>query len=213
MTVTNLNAGAEPDVIAETVRRIFAEVSEASRRPDLTAVHAVIKEAGIRSARKAITYALVGIEEAQTAYRCAQAVEAVTKEARDGALLEAEWDIDSQLHTDGNKRYRWVVCECVDMTGGPSSGPTTDCPVCSGAGKVRKFMLADDVKAWKAAESARVPAVVTLTDSLVRAQEDTAAARDSINVAEKRFSASKADLQAAIAELQALAIGLTSKEA
>jgi hypothetical protein len=47
---------------------------------------------------------------------------------------------------------------------------------------------------------------------LRRAEEDTAAARDAVGVADKRLSAAKYEVQAAIAELNALAVGLASKE-
>lgn len=205
MTVTNLQTDNPTDAL---VGRIITEIRAALVTPDLAAVHEVIREAGIRNARRALAEAPGLLAEAQNAYREAQAVEAAAKDAYAGALLEAEWTLDGQLHKDGNKTYRWVNCECVAV-----KHDATNCPVCTGAGKVRRFMLADDVKSWKAAEAAKVPAVVTAALDLREAEEATAAARDAVGIADRRFSGAKYEVQAAVAELNALASGLSAKGA
>jgi hypothetical protein len=206
MTVTDITPDVDPtDAL---VGRIRDEIIAAIAKPDLSAVHEVIRQAGIRNARRALAEAPDRLAEAQAAFREAQGREALAKEGYAQALLEAEWELDGQLHKDGNKTYRWVNCECVAVT-----HDATNCPVCNGAGKVRKFMLADDVKSWKASEAAKVPAVVELGGLLRRAEMDTAAARDSVLVSEKRLSACRADLEAAVAELNALSIGLSAKGA
>jgi hypothetical protein len=210
MTVTNINAEANPtDAL---VGRIRDEIIAAIAKPDLSAVHEVIRQAGIRNARSKLAEAPDRLAEAQAAFREAQGREALAKEAYAQALLEAEWELDGQLHKDGNKTYRWVTCECSVGTPENPGEPIPTCAICAGAGKYRKFMLADDVKAWKASEAAKVPAVVELAAHLRRAEENTAAARDALAVADKRFSAAKYDLTAAVAELNALAVGLSSKE-
>ena len=214
MTVTNLNATPVPeDQIAAIVGRVFHEIAEASRKPDLAGVHEVIREAGIRNARRALAEAPDRLAEAQAAFREAQAVEAAAKERYSQALIEAEWELDGQLHKDGNKTYRWVTCECSVGTPENPGEPVPACAICAGQGQYRKFMLADDVKAWKASEAAKVPGVVELAAHLRRCEEATAAARDAVGVADRRFSAAKHDLDAAISELNALAVGLSAKGA
>lgn len=204
-----------PDPTDALVGRIVAEIRSALVTPDLAAVHEVIREAGIRRARTALAEAPDRLAEAQAAYREAQAIEGAARESHQQALMEAEWSLDGLLHKDGNKTYRWVPCDCIDADGSgarANTGALADCPVCAGAAKFRRFMLADDVKSWKAAEAARVPAVVLVAAELRRAEENTAAARDALGVADRRFSAAKHEVQAAIAELNALAVGLASKE-
>jgi hypothetical protein len=214
MTVTNLNAApAIDDQVAALVGRVFHEIAEASRKPDLSAVHEVIREAGIRNARRALAEAPDRLAEAQNLFREAQAVEAAAKQSYGQALIEAEWSLDGQLHKDGNKTYRWVICECTVGTPENTGEPIPGCAICAGDGKFRRFMLADDVKSWKAAEAAKVPAVVTAALDLREAEEASATARDAVGVADRRFSAAKYDLQAAVAELNALAVGLSAKGA
>ena len=213
MTVTNLS---------ELADHIDAEVRDALRIPALDACRAIAQEAGIRRARRALAEAPDRLAEAQAAYREAQAVEAAAKERYGQALLEAEWTLDGQLHKDGNKTYRWIECECIAVDAGPAvvkvrtpegREAVDNCAICAGAGKFRRFMLADDVKSWKAAEAAKAPAVVAATLDLREAEEATAGARDAVTVADKRFSACRADLEAACAELNALAMSLAAKGA
>jgi hypothetical protein len=203
MTLTHINPDTDPtDAL---VGRIVAEIQAAIAKPDLSAVHEVIREAGIRNARRKLAEAPDRLAEAQASFREAQGREALAKESYAQALLEAEWEVDGNLHKDGNKTYRWVDCEC--------GGAVKDCAICAGAGQFRKFMLADDVKAYKASEAAKVPAVVVVAAELRRCEMDTAAARDAVTVAEKRLSACRADLEAAVAELNALAVGLATRGA
>lgn len=202
MTITDLSD------VAEQVER---EVREAMRMPSLDAVRSILNEAGIRRARRSLAEAPDRLAEAQAAYREAQAREAVAKEAHGQALLEAEWAVP--LHKDGNKTYRWVTCECSVGTPENPGEPIPNCAICAGAGQYRKFMLADDVKAWTASEAAKVPTVVEAGAHLRRCEMDTAGARDAVLVAEKRLSACRADLEASVAELNALAVGLAAKGA
>ncbi len=205
MTVTNITEANPTDAL---VGRIRDEIIAAIAKPDLSAVHEVIRSAGIRNARRALAEAPDRLAEAQAAFREAQAVELAAKDRYSQALIEAEWELDGQLHKDGNKTYRWVPCECV-LEGSSNK----DCAICAGAGQFRRFMLADDVKSWKASEAAKVPAVVTAGLDLREAEETTAAARDAVGIADRRFSAAKYDLTAAVSELNALAVGLSAKGA
>lgn len=200
MTITNLSE------LAETIDR---EVRDVLRIPALDACRSILRESGIRAARRSLAEAPSLLSDAQQAYREAQAVEQSAREAYGQALTEADWTLDGKIHSEGNKRYRWIPCDCVADT---VLRADANCPVCKGDGKYRRFMLADDVKAWKAAEAAKVPAVVEAAAALRTAEENTAAARDLVALCEKKLSARKADLAAAVAELQALSIGLAAKE-
>jgi len=194
--------------LSELAAHVDHEVREALRIPALDACRAILRECGIRAARRALDEAPEQLGMAQVALRQAQGAEQAAREALTGAMLEADWSLDGQIHSEGNKRYRWVDCDC---DGAPFVG-VPDCPVCKGDGKFRRFLLADDVKAWKASEAAKVPAVSAAASALRVAEENTAAARDGVTLAEKKLSARRTDLEAAIAELQALSIGLTAKE-
>lgn len=197
------------DDFTELAEHVEREVHEAMRMPTLDAMRALLNESGIRRARVALAEAPDRLATAQTTYREAQAAEALAKEAHAGALLEAEWDLDGRFQTDGNKTYLRITCEGCEGIVIPGAGDK--CGACDGIGSTRKQMTADERKAWKASESAKAAGVVTLAAELYRAQENTAAARDAVNVAEKRLSASKYEVQAAIAELNALSIALQAR--
>jgi hypothetical protein len=194
--------------ISEHIER---EVREALRIPTLDAVRAIANESGIRRARLALAEAPDRLAAAQAAFREAQAAETLAKENYQQALLEAEWELEGQIYSDGNKRYRWITCECLADADFTQVAGQKDCPACAGVGKVRRNMLADDVKAWKASEAAKQPSVIDAGAWLRRCEEATAAARDAVTVADKRLSAQKLDLQAAIAELTALSLALQAK--
>jgi hypothetical protein len=74
-------------------------------------------------------------------------------------------------------------------------------------------LLADDKKAWKKREARRDPAIVAATERLRQAEHATAVARDGVVLADKRFKACCADLEAAIATLNALCMALPARKA
>lgn len=215
MTVTHI----APDPVDSLVARIREVIQEVTAPPDLSAVHEVIREAGIRNARRALAEAPDRLADAQAAFREAQAREALAKEGYGQALLEAEWELDGRFHTDGNRTYLRVTCEACGGSGkvavspGVGSDGFDKCEACDGLGTTRKQMTADERKAYKASEAAKVPAVVEASAHLRRGEMDTAGARDAVLVAEKRLSACRADLEAAVAELNALAVGLAARGA
>lgn len=216
--VTNLGPDNQHPTDA-LVERIVAEIWAALVTPDLTAVHEVIREAGIRNARRALAEAPDHLAAAQKAYREAQAVEAAAKDRYSEALLEAEWEIDGRFKTEGNQVYLRVKCEAcggsgLDQFAQPAPGEQRPkCEACDGLGTTRKKMSVDERKVYKASEAAKVPAVVAAALDLREAEEATAAARDAVTVSDKRLSAAKHDVQAACAELNALAMGLAAKGA
>lgn len=199
MTVTNL---------AELGDRITAEVREATRMPALDAMRAVLNEAGIRRARIALAEAPDRLAEAQASYREAQASDIAARENYQQALIESEWDLDGRFLSEGNKTYLRIPCgDCL----GDGRVAEEKCAGCDGIGSTRKQMTADERKAWKAGEAARDPGVVEAAKHLRRAEEASAGARDAVSVAEKRLSAAKYEVQAAIAELNALSVGLQAR--
>lgn len=217
MTITNLS---------EVADRVEREVREAMRMPTLDAARAILNEAGIRRSRRDLAEAPDRLAEAQTAFREAQGREALARESYAQALLEAEWSLDDRFKVDGNKTYLRLPCEAcggegkTERTATPAEvdvgcelGVAYDkCVTCDGLGTTRKQMTADERKAYKASEAAKAPVVVEAASALRRCEMATAAARDAVGVAEKRLSAAKYDIQAAVAELNALAIGLASRE-
>lgn len=73
-------------------------------------------------------------------------------------------------------------------------------------------LLAADKAAWKKAEAQKQPAVAAASTALRAAEHDTAVARDAVVMADKRLSACRADLDAAVATLNALAIALPARQ-
>lgn len=203
MTVTDLNELAE---------HIDQEVKEALRLPALDAGRALANEVGLRRARGAVAAGPDLIAAAQDAYRNAQAKEREAKDSYDGALIEAEWELDAQFHTEGNRVYLRIECDECDGRGKVGTdADTAKCERCDGIGSARKSMTADERKAWKAAEAAKLPVVKAAAINLRAAEEHTASARDGIEVARTRISAARHELEAAIAELGVLSLSLGSK--
>jgi len=75
-------------------------------------------------------------------------------------------------------------------------------------------LLADDKKAWKKSHLGLggLAEVATAVAALRTAEHDTAVARDGLVVADKRLSACRADLDAAIATLNALCLALPARK-
>lgn len=74
-------------------------------------------------------------------------------------------------------------------------------------------LLADDKKTWKRREAQRDPAVAAAAEHLRQMEHESAVARDALVVADKRLSACRADLDAAIATLNALVVALPARKA
>lgn len=197
------------DTLNDLAARIEGQIAETLRLPALDQARAVANEVGLRRARMAVHDSPDLVASAQDGYRVAQASERATRETYDAALLEAEWALDANFKSDGNRVYLRVRCEVCRGTGKEDS-PVHDpvCSACTGSGTIRKFMTADERKAWKAAEAAKRPEVLAAHQNLRSAGEATAAARDAIEVARLRASSARHELDAAVAELQVLALAL-----
>lgn len=219
MTVTNLHN--EPDVFADLAASVIAEVRKATRQLDIDDIRSILNEVGLRRARKALADAPGRLEERQQDYRVAQSALAVATEAHDQAVLDAEWELDGRFVVESNKT--WLVTPCDHCKGrGFVSSNMVDgeaCPECNpkglleGYGVIRKAMTAEERKAWKASEARKMPAVAEAAANLRRAEETVCSARDAVTIADKRMSACKADLEASIAELNALSLALAAKGA
>lgn len=191
--------------LEEVGRRVADEIAAAVRSPRLEAVRHALNETGIRRCRVAVTEAPGRIAEAQAALRVAAESERQAKEELAAETLAAEWDLDARFVTEANKTYL-VEAPCQDPPAHQSAGAEHGCA------ERRRQMTADERAKWKAAEAARAPAVVKAASALRLAEHATATARDALHVAERRFSAAKADLAGAVAELQALGIGIANTE-
>lgn len=192
----------------ELADRVAAEVAAIIRLPQFEACRAVLTDVGIRRARMALVEAPDVIARAQAEYRTAQAAQAAAKEAHAQAVAEAEWTLDGRFVSEGNKGY--LTWACNEHAGErPPFNP--NCTECGGTGTVRKQMTADERRAWKEREARNVPAVQAAARALAEADEDVAAARDAITVAQARLSAAKHALDAAVAEVTVLAMGLRSQ--
>lgn len=178
------------DDLSTLGQRIAAEVTDAVRMPRLDAVRAALQEVGIRRARAAVPGALERIAAAQGDLRGALDAEREAKDRLAAEVLAVEWELDGRFVVEANKH--WLIGD---------------------DGVKDRTMTADERAKWKAAEAARQPTVVAATAALRNAEHGTAAARDALSLAERHFSAAKADLTASIAELQAFGIGIAAEPA
>ena len=198
--------------VAGLIGRIEAEVRAALGTATLAEARSIIAEAGIRRARAQLSEAPAKLALAQAAYREAQAVEKAAREGLDQAVMDAEWALDANFHTDGNKTYLRTICaECGGDGKVVEGDGLVKCSICDGLGTLRKQMTADERRAYKTAEARKVPEVVKLGAEVWRAEQATAAARDAIAVAEKFCSAATHDVDAAAAELSTLAAALRAR--
>jgi hypothetical protein len=165
--------------------QVDAEVVGA-RRQLVEMARAAANESGIRQARHALAEGPHMLAEAQARYRAAQDAETAAKEAHDAELVAADWELDGRFTVEGNKTY--LV-----------------------QGEEKRAMTVDDRKAWKANEARKLPAVAEARRRLREAEQATAAARDGLTIAEKQLTVRRIDLEAAIAELNALAAVLPRK--
>lgn len=176
-------------------RQVDGEVA-AARILLIDMARAAAKESGIRAARTALADAPRTLAEAQAAYRDAQAAEGEAKAALERELVEADWELDVAFEVQGNKTVMVAVRG--------DNGSWVDLEEAK-----RRPMTADERKAWKAAEARRMKTAAV--ERLRQAEMATAAARDALDIASKQLTVRRIDLEAAIAELYALAAVLPRK--
>jgi hypothetical protein len=138
--------------------------------------------ADIVGARNALPQAIDAYEAALTAKRVADNEVRAVKEQADDALADADWELDGCFETSGNKTslFRDVNGDQIQ----PS-----------------RPMTADQRAAWKRTAARKLPAVADTAAALRKAENDAAAAADTVRVAEARLSAAKYTLNAAVAML------------
>lgn len=146
---------------------------------------ALIRESQINEARAALVDALDRLEAAQADKRGAAAAAGQAVEEEKNALLEAEWVLDGRFRTEGNKTL---------LVGDDGS---------------TKAMTADERKAWKQAEARKQPNVVDAAAAARKLQDAEQVATDALILAERRFTACKHALDAAVAHLNFLAATVT----
>lgn len=174
----------------------------------LLELRAVANESRIVPARQALADALAHIGDAQRDVRAAQEEERNAKENLADALTEAEWETREQrIEKQSNKTW-WVTdddeTEMVPVAAaGPHGGEVVG-PQPTGR-KLRVQVTADEARDRLAREARKHPTVIEADTAVRKAEDATYAARDRLTLAEKRFSAAKADVQAACAQLTALA--------
>lgn len=182
----------------QTAAAIAAEVKAEVRRilrPSLDDARRLIGEAGIPHARSALRSALDVLEAAQRQNREAQQTAQVAQETYDQAVLEAEWELDGRLVREGNKTFL--------VTPGTADDETDE---------KRRQLTADEARAWKQAEARKMPAVAEALVALRRANDRVLDTRDAVAVAEKRISACTHELDASVAQLNLLAVGLAASD-
>lgn len=200
---------ALPHGWAALAEQVKAEVLAAVRQPTLDEITGMLNESGIRRSRAALAAAPDQLAKAQADHRTAQAALDVARETYDQAVLDAEWLLDDRFVVEGNKT--WLVSNC-EVCSGIGTSPNLDsCGLCRGEGETRKSMTADERKAWKASEARKMRPVAEAAAALRSSDEACLAARDAVGVADKRLAAAKHDLDAAVAELNALSLALTAR--
>lgn len=146
----------------------------------------VANDSGIFRRIADLDAAVAAYDEAQDLLRQALEEERIVAETVDQATSAAEWDIAGRIVVEGSKRFILT-------------GVRTD-----DGDEVRRQVTAEEAKQWVAGEAGRQPEVELAARQLVQAKHVTAGRRDQLALADKRIGASKAQLAAATAVLQAL---------
>lgn len=149
---------------------------------------AALNEAGMNRARQRLVDALGNIAIQQGLVREQAEVVGQLRDAYDQALFAAEWALDARFVAEGNKVF--LVTQLRDGV------------------DERRPMTADERARWKTVEARQDPGVVAAGRALRDAESAYAATKDAVGVAEKAFSAARADLDAAIATVGILAASI-----
>lgn len=179
-----------PMTLEELAERVDATVAEAKRIPSLDAARAALNESGLQRARAVLRDAPAILSHAQDVFRACQEAERRAKDALETATYDAEWNLQSCFEVRSNKT--WLVRNA-DGTAVPDD---------------QRSLSATEKKEWLAQEAAKDPKVIEATAVLRKAEAETAAARDAVVLADKAFSAARADLDGAIAHVRTLSLCL-----
>lgn len=177
------------DSLNDLARKVNDALDREQARADLADVREALNEAGLGTARRNLAAALSGLEAAQAAKREADRAEREAKEQHERAVVDAESLLVPPKATKGENGETLVD------------------------GREVVSWVAADKAAWRKREAARDDDVVAAAAVLRDCEQRSAEARDAVVVADKRFSACKADLDAAVATLKALAAALPARKA
>ena len=196
MTVTSM----------EDLSEVVAAQVTAAQRVVLDSARAMANEVGIASARRTLTDALDGIRSAQETLRAATdkrkaAAEQLEQRIRQERLAVAF----DRVVKEGNKTFWLTDDDETEMVEGPDGAR----PQPTGR-KARRQVTADQAVELAEAEADR--SLVVERQQLEECDQELAAARDALSLAEKRFQAARADVQAASVQLQVLALALPHAE-
>lgn len=172
------------ETLADKADQLLAELTTPQT---VVVIRGLLNDAGITAARRALADALDGLGAAQAAKRAADTAERDAVEAHKRSLIDAEAMLTPP------------VAEKVD-------GRTL-----VNGDEVVSWLAADKV-AWKRNEAAKDDDVKAAVAHLRRCEHEAAVARDALIVADKRLSACRADLDASIATLNALALALPARK-
>lgn len=182
----------------------------AAQRVLLDAARGFANEAGVIAARNELRDALEAISAKQDAVRVCREEQRAARDELADALAEATWAVESQrLVVEGPRTRYWVTDD--DDTAMVANDDGTASPRPTGA-KKRISVTADRGKELVEQEVRRRPAVRDAQRAVDRAADATQTAIEAVGSAERRFSAAKHDLDAAVAHLNLLALALPRGE-
>lgn len=192
MTVTSLEDLSEA---------VAAQITQA-QRVVLDSARAIANEAGIVPARRAVADTLADIKAAQEAVRAASDERRAAAEQLESATRQERLAVTfDRVEKEGNKTF-WVTDDdetrMEEFEDGARLVPT--------GRKVRRQVTADQANELAEAEADRQ--LVTYRQQLDECDQELAAARDHLSFCEKRFQAARSDLNAAMTQLQVLALAL-----
>lgn len=185
-----------PPTELELLAEKAEDLADRMRRPViLQQARAMLNEAGLTAARRRLSDGLDRLGNTQITLREKQEAERQAKEKHDQAVVAAEWSLAPCFEVRSNKS--WLVK-------GPDGKALPE--------EEQRSMSADEKRAWIAHHAGQHPDAVSAHKRLREAEQATQAARDELTLADKSLSACRADLDAAIATVQTLALALHAEE-
>lgn len=158
-------------------------------RPAMAQARSLISELGIDHLQARLRDFPDLLEQTLTHKREADEMVRKATEALAAARTDAEWELDGQFVTEANKSYLVYADDNGEQQ--------------------RKQMTADERRAWKERAGEKVPAVASAKRALLQAEAAQAQARDAVAVMQARGQAMRHELDASVALLETLRLGLT----
>lgn len=174
---------AEPDPLGELVDQMQRVLAKAATPVLVRSAREAAQEAGVSRARTYLGDALDLYDGALQAKRAAYAAMRDAERRYDDAVAEAAYVLDGRFESSGNKTF------LID-------------------GEQRVPMTADERKAWKDRHARKDPEVRKVEAEYRKAEADYERCTDELHLAERRFTAARIDLEAAVAHLSVLEVAL-----